>query len=261
MINPETVKETLNIAQYQYPQKWLNATTTIAIIVLSVILYLHLHIGTLDRKFGFDEHSIISDLGLFLWAISAALCFFTFFLMQSKRSESSAFILTSACLSLLLLLDDFLQIHETISHLYEFNEKIYYLILGCIILVYNLRFLKYILRTHLAFYLSAYLFLFGSVVADGVLDAIEVYFGVLAIIAVSIFYLFIAHRKTLKNLFYFFCLLTLFHLGLLAIDGFVGTDDYLTLYEESLKWLGICFWCGYYVNTCYTEVGATNRVV
>lgn len=58
---------------------------------------------------------IISNLGILLWTAVCSICFFTYFVIEGSLNRAKSwktFFLFSAILSLVLLLDDFLSIHE-----------------------------------------------------------------------------------------------------------------------------------------------------
>jgi hypothetical protein len=58
---------------------------------------------------------VISDLGLLLWGAAAAVCLFTWALLSgTKGREWKSFLLASGVFSVVLLLDDWLQLHEVV---------------------------------------------------------------------------------------------------------------------------------------------------
>lgn len=56
----------------------------------------------------------ISQLGIFFWAGTAAICFFTYLLLKQRRQNAEAitFICYAGCITLLLGFDDVFQLHE-----------------------------------------------------------------------------------------------------------------------------------------------------
>lgn len=56
----------------------------------------------------------ISQLGIFFWAGTAAICFFTYLLLKQKRqnAQTMTFICYAGCITLLLGFDDVFQLHE-----------------------------------------------------------------------------------------------------------------------------------------------------
>lgn len=71
-----------------------------------------------------------SDLGIFLWVASASISLFTYFLLKkyARSVKIPQFFLFSALLSLLLLSDDWLRIHELLESEFGINEKIVFAI-------------------------------------------------------------------------------------------------------------------------------------
>ena len=151
---------------------------------------------------------ILSNLGVILWSVTSAICFFSAILLykNSAAKNQAHFIACSAYLSTYLLLDDFFQFHDGLASEYlGIYEKVIYLFLGIAVLKYLLHFKTIILNTHYFALLLAMTFLSSSVCID-------------AIVARWLW-------------------------------APLGHWEYFI--EDGLKWLGICCWCAYYVETCY----------
>ena len=57
---------------------------------------------------------LVSNIGIIFWCATVAICFFTFAIYRaSNQDKISIFLLISAFLSLILLLDDLFLFHET----------------------------------------------------------------------------------------------------------------------------------------------------
>ncbi|SDS13253.1 hypothetical protein SAMN04515667_1484 [Formosa sp. Hel1_31_208] len=88
---------------------------------------------------------IQSQLGIFLWAATAAICFFGSAL--SKNAQNGSFLKVSAGISLFLGLDDVFMFHEIVFPVLGVHQKIVFLGYGLLISVYLLKFYKVILTT------------------------------------------------------------------------------------------------------------------
>lgn len=92
----------------------------------------------------------LSNIGILLWCFSAAICLFSsllLFIAQDKR-ESILFFAVFGMLSLWLMLDDLLMIHEVLDEtLHLIPEKVTFAVYGASILASLCRFRKTLLRT------------------------------------------------------------------------------------------------------------------
>lgn len=111
------------ISQFQHI--WL-VLCKIYLPLLSLVglLILIAHFNGLKSHILFDDvyeiadsrlAGIISNLGILLWTAVCSICFFTYFVIEGSLNRAKSwkkFFFFSAILSLVLLLDDFLSIHE-----------------------------------------------------------------------------------------------------------------------------------------------------
>lgn len=115
---------------------------------------------------------ILSTLSILLWCVAASISLFSAILLgHLGESKSSKFLLISSFLTLYMMFDDALLIHETLAPRYlSIDEKIVLLTLGLAVLTYLFSFRKIILQTNYTILLLAYVFLALSVLTDGILD-------------------------------------------------------------------------------------------
>lgn len=162
---------------------------------------------------------ILSNLGILFWCTSASICFFVGITLHKViLKEMYWFLICSALLSTLLLLDDLFQIHEILANLgfkdtVVWNERVYYVALGLALFAYFYSFRKVIMMTQYAILLLAFIFLASSVFLDAIF-----------------------------NPFNSWILARIFGHDIYGWDYFS---------EDGAKWLGIVCWCTYFVNTSY----------
>lgn len=110
-----------------------------------------------------------SNIGVLFWCGAAAICLFTFALLQNyyRSRKIHSFILSSGIISSILLLDDLFLIHEQVAPKYLFiPEKLVYLIYAVMLLVYLVKFRKTILKTDFSWLLLAFGWFALSLVFD-----------------------------------------------------------------------------------------------
>lgn len=163
---------------FTYKVMWVYAFLVTGFVALGLqnIIYL----GTLFRDplavtggefyFGF-----FSSIGVLIWCASAVTCFFSSLILEQLNHQHSwrLFLLTSGCLTSLLLLDDLFLIHEEFfpKYLGVPSEGIFG-IYGVVIILYLVRFYKMIQRTeHKLFLIAAFLCMAISLLIDGLIDA------------------------------------------------------------------------------------------
>ena len=112
---------------------------------------------------------VLSNLGNFLWCAAASICFFTASVLYIKRSEAFGFLLFSGFLSAYLLFDVFFQFHEYLAprHL-GLDDKIVYMALGIMVLVYLIVFRRILQQTNYGILLLSAAFLFLSLSVDAI---------------------------------------------------------------------------------------------
>lgn len=110
-----------------------------------------------------------SNIGILFWCAAAAICFFSFALLQNyyRSRKMHSFILYSGIVTSVLLLDDLFLIHEEVAPKYLFiPEKFVYLIYAVMLLVYLVKFRKTILKTDFSLLILALGWFALSIVFD-----------------------------------------------------------------------------------------------
>ena len=112
---------------------------------------------------------ILSMFGLLLWAAAAAICLFSAVLTgrDARHRQAALFLFCSGLISLLLMLDDALLLHERVIperlHIPEAGVFLSYVLIG---LVYLMYFFRRILGSDYLLFLLALLFLGSSAAMD-----------------------------------------------------------------------------------------------
>lgn len=201
------------------------------------------------------DGSYLSNLGIVLWCVAATVCFFSAALLnKNKTKKISHFLLYSGLLTSYLLFDDFLQWHERLfPKILHIDEKIVFILLGIAALTLMIKFKDIILRTNYIVMLMGLFFLAMSIAGDGILNPIEIVYGVLVIAFLLSIYIFITYRSILKE---YLLVLSTMIVGIGVAFAILQTNaeyaDYL--FEEGAKWLGIASWCSYYTHTAYQAI-------
>ncbi|PSJ18897.1 hypothetical protein [Nitrosomonas supralitoralis] len=114
---------------------------------------------------------VMSNLGVLLWAFTAAICLFVAVLLIKRGSKKiGLYLLYSATLTFVLLVDDFFLLHEHIFPRYlNVPEKVFYLAYILAMLFFFLLFARIILQTDYLILLIACGFLALSMLSDLVL--------------------------------------------------------------------------------------------
>ncbi|WP_295625705.1 hypothetical protein [uncultured Nitrosomonas sp.] len=114
---------------------------------------------------------VMSNVGVLLWTFSAAICLFVAVLLIKNGSKKiGLYLLYSAALTFVLLVDDFCLLHEHIFPQYlNVPEKVFYLAYILAMLFFFIIFARIILRTDYIILLIACAFLALSIVSDLVL--------------------------------------------------------------------------------------------
>ncbi|MDX5481695.1 MAG: hypothetical protein LPK07_08415 [Hymenobacteraceae bacterium] len=122
----------------------------------------------------------ISNVGVLFWGAAAAVCLFCWALFRRFATERSFanFLLYFGLLSVLLLLDDLLLLHEHIFYnRLGIPEGVTYVIYATLLLTGLLAFRNEILETPFLLLLIAFGFLALSVFIDGIEPFVESYVG------------------------------------------------------------------------------------
>lgn len=107
---------------------WLAMTALIAVAAI----HKHVPIGWLTREMATTAGvspfmGVISNIGAFLWSVTAAICLFAGMLLRQRKDPVSVLLLWAGAFSLVLLFDDFFMFHERIArvHLGVGEEQVY----------------------------------------------------------------------------------------------------------------------------------------
>ncbi|NEZ54416.1 hypothetical protein [Adonisia turfae] len=120
-------------------------------------------------------YGLLSNFGIFLWCTTASVSLFSAVILSYKKRERgfSLFFLFFGLISLILMLDDGLLLHESVvpkilENIFSYNtaEMLLPLSYGSAVIYSLLKFRKIILNTNYKFLFLALLFLFFSLVAD-----------------------------------------------------------------------------------------------
>lgn len=113
---------------------------------------------------------VISNVGVLLWCSTAAICFFSCFILKYKSySYIAVFFLISGLITSLLLCDDLFLLHERIFPQYfNWRQRYIYLTYVLIVFAYFVIFREVIFKTNIIVLMLAFCFFFLSIVVDGV---------------------------------------------------------------------------------------------
>ncbi|ABA87886.1 hypothetical protein Pcar_0627 [Syntrophotalea carbinolica DSM 2380] len=111
---------------------------------------------------------VVSNICILLWCASAAICFFSFFVLRKTGANSAAiFFLFSGLLTSMLMLDDLFLLHERIFPEYlHWRQRYIYLSYVSIVLVYLTAFRHIIFKNNFLLLALALGFFFLSVAVD-----------------------------------------------------------------------------------------------
>lgn len=240
----------------KFSHSHLNITFSVSGVLLIIYVLISVQYETKMIRV-FNEHTVISDLGIMLFGVTTAVCLYTRYILYNKTSISiRRFLIYTALLSTLLLLDDYFSIHEHWAPNYlNISEKTYYLCLILLVLVYFFKVWITILLTNyivLLFSLSCFSM---SLLGDGILAVSEI-LSIFGFIFTAIFlYLVVYNRKVIRSYIPSLIILICMLCGFTYLNEIVDGPEYLL--EESFKWLGIASWCSYYCHSAYKFIMAT----
>lgn len=110
---------------------------------------------------------ILSQLGIFIWAATSAICLFSSVMISNKTYHN--FMLLSAVISLYLGLDDAFMFHETVLPSIGIHQKIVVMSYGLLMLLFLWKFSKAILKTEFLLLGLAFLCFGISIIVDNFL--------------------------------------------------------------------------------------------
>ncbi len=88
---------------------------------------------------------ILSQIGLFLWSATAAICLYSLTFINDKAHKS--FIIASVCITIFLGIDDAFMFHEDLLPSLGIHQKVVFLGYGMLMIFYLFRYYKLILTT------------------------------------------------------------------------------------------------------------------
>lgn len=173
----------LNIVLKKVQSNWLIiALAGITAIAFLLIITIFSYKGVAPELLTRDIVSIaqlpayfgmFSQIGLLLWAASAAICFFSANLLarQGQNSRLYRFLLMSGWLTLLIGLDDVFLLHEDIFPRRGIPEIFVVGVYGICALLYLFKFSKLIFKTEYVLFLLALCFFAVSLLLDIILPS------------------------------------------------------------------------------------------
>jgi hypothetical protein len=165
----------LNITQKLFAIYSLAILMLVAISVASIVFQIPIPLFTRDVTAIANIHplsGILSNLGIYLWCISAMVSFFAAMVLRDiDQNRYLSFLFSSAFLSTYLMLDDAFLFHEALApKLLGIDEKAVFIVLGIAVLLYLKFFMQIILKTKYMTLLLAFVFLSLSVVIDSIFE-------------------------------------------------------------------------------------------
>lgn len=238
-------------------RKHLLITLALSISVLVAVIAIGMHLG-INMIHLTNDGSFISDIGVILWCVTASVCSFAALLLcNNQEKDVYRFLLYSGLLTTYFLLDDFFQIHDHYLHnQLGINEKIVYMLVGIAAFTLVIIFRQTILRTNYIVMLTGLWFLAISVASDGIIEPLELIYGILVLVVASSFYIFTSYRSLFKEFIMLFAVVIALAMAFIVLVSEIEYSEYI--FEEGAKWLGISSWCSYYVHTAYQFVVNAN---
>ncbi|MGB1799866.1 MAG: hypothetical protein ACPHLK_03440 [Gammaproteobacteria bacterium] len=242
----------------RFSHSHLNTTFSVASAILVLIVY-----GSVQSEkrmiAAFGEHTVISDFGIMLFAITSFICIFTRYTFKNELSKSiKQFLLYTALFTAFLLLDDYFSFHEYwVPKYFNIKEKTYYIGLAAFTLFYFLKIWKTLLKTNYIVLLLSLSCLSMSVLGDGVL-AIRELLAITGVVCVALCaYLIVYNRKFIRIYAWSLFMTVVLFLGYVYLSTLVTDPEYVL--EEGFKWLGIASWCSYYSHSAYLFIMMTKE--
>ncbi len=139
---------------------WLYIPVVLGLLITVTISYkFNIPIAKFTRDPAAITHShpllgIISHIGVLLWCSSAAICFFSYTLIQKIHISRDALLFTlfGCIIIFILLVDDLFLLHERIYPRYfSISERVTIASYAIIFLLYIIRFQKLILETNFSY--------------------------------------------------------------------------------------------------------------
>lgn len=172
----------INLILKELKQSWLPIVVISCITALLIggVVFAKSATGIPISQFVRDPNSIsnapfyngfYSQLGLFMWFASAALCFFMAHVASAVQLQRhlKGFFIASGAIGLLLGLDDAFLLHEEVFPALGLPEAMVMLLYGVAVFVFLIRYMKFIFTTPFAILGCAFFFLALSVGYDMIL--------------------------------------------------------------------------------------------
>ena len=121
---------------------------------------------------------ILSQIGLFLWSATAAICVYCIQFITNK--EHRKFITASVFITIFLGLDDAFMFHEILFPSLGIHQKVVYLSYGILMLFYLFRYYKLILKTEFILFTFALGWFGVSMLIDNFIHDVSPYITKLA---------------------------------------------------------------------------------
>ena len=117
--------------------------------------------------------SILSNFGIVLWCVAMSAQFFAAWLLSDRGVDTgeAAYLFWSGIVTAMLMLDDFLMLHERLDHT---AEAVAFGAYGVIVAAVFLRYLRVVLRTNYLVLGAALFFFLLSMVLDNVVERVGV---------------------------------------------------------------------------------------
>ena len=158
---------------------------------------------------------LLSNIGILMWTITAAICIFTFFLLRNRsRKKLGSFFLYAGVFSAILAIDDFFFFHDIIfPQILGIYEEAIFLVYFVVIVIFIIKFKDIILKeTDNVFLFLAFVFFVGSLIVDiathnsftphftfGAHHYLEDGSKFLGIMSWLIYFSYTAYKQTLKS--------------------------------------------------------------
>lgn len=116
---------------------------------------------------------VLSNIGILMWSWAAAISLFAgLILFRSTKASTGPFLLSSGCLTLVLLFDDLFMFHEELAKRYlGLNEKVVYFGYVMIVLLYFLFYWRHLFSSrHVVLLITAFICFGGSIGTDVFLE-------------------------------------------------------------------------------------------
>jgi len=149
----------------------------VSAFLVGIVLLLHFWKGIPIGKLTRDPSDIVgvpfyvgflSQIGIFFWAASAAVCMFSATVLSKRPDniEIKRFLFVSGLLTLVLGLDDIFLLHESVFTYLGVPEKVVFFTYAGFVLLYLLEFYSVILNTEYILLLIALIFFGVSIALD-----------------------------------------------------------------------------------------------